>query len=126
VYWVPQDAVRRGVRRSLLEGRKDLPTREDVVGVRAGHPIFVSPQYTVDPLWTFYGQSPRFRRFTAETKRNYATDTALWLSALCSRGKTCLEASPKDLNDFEHWRLGGLPGHRLQGEAGLRRSQAGG
>ncbi|MDQ0595994.1 DNA-binding MarR family transcriptional regulator [Streptomyces canus] len=90
-----------------------------------GHPIFVSPRYTVDPLWTFYGQSPRFRRFTAETKGNYATDTPLWLSALCSREKTCLDASPKDLTDFEHWRLGGLPGHRLQGEAGLRRSQAG-
>jgi hypothetical protein len=34
VFWVPQDAVRSGVRRRLLAGWEDLRAREDDAGVR--------------------------------------------------------------------------------------------
>lgn len=50
VFWVPQDAVRAGVRRRVLAGWDDLPGREDAAGVQAGDPIFLSPDYGVDPL----------------------------------------------------------------------------
>src|ERR1035441_615533 len=87
VFWVPRDAVRGGVRRSLLGRWQDLPAREDAVGVRAGDAIFLSPDYRVDPLLSLYGQSNVFRAYTSETKRNYATDIALLLTFLWSRGR---------------------------------------
>jgi hypothetical protein len=87
VSWVPQDAVRTGVRKRVLNGWEDLPALEDEVGVRAGDPIFLSPDHRVDPLLSLYAQSTRFRRYTAETQRNYATDIALLLTFLWNRGK---------------------------------------
>ncbi|MCZ1018284.1 site-specific integrase [Streptomyces noursei] len=88
----------------MLAGWEDLPAREDEVGVQAGDPIFLSPDYQVDPLLGLYGQSRVFRKYTVETKRNYATDIPLLLTFLWSRGRTWTEATPKDLNDFENWR----------------------
>ncbi|MFF5846131.1 site-specific integrase [Streptomyces massasporeus] len=104
VFWVPRDAVRGGVQGRLLEGWDDLGGREDTVGVRAGDPIFLSPDYRVDSLLSLYGQSNKFRRYTTETRRNYATDIALLLTFLWSRGKAWTEAQPRDLEDYEHWR----------------------
>ena len=104
VFWVPQDAVRSGVRRRLLAGWEDLPAREDDAGVRAGDVIFLSPDHRVDPLLGLYGQSGRFRRYTAETRRNYATDIAVLLTFLWGRGKAWTEAVQRDLEDYEHWR----------------------
>ena len=104
VFWVPRDAVRTGVRKRVLEGWEDLPALEDDVGVRAGDPIFLSPDYRVDPLLSLYVQSGRFRRYTAETRRNYATDIALLLTFLWNRGKAWTDALERDLEDYEHWR----------------------
>ena len=88
VFWVPQDAVRAGVRKRVLAGWEDLRSREDACGVRAGDAIFLSPDHRVDPLLSQYVQSAVSRRYTAETRRNYATDIALlltFLRALCHR-----------------------------------------
>ncbi len=104
VFWVPQDEVRSGVRRRVLPGWEDLPARENQVGVRPGDPIFLAPDYTVDRVLGLYGQSTTFRRYTAETRRNYATDIALLLSFLSQRGRRWTEAVGRDLEDFEHWR----------------------
>ncbi|MEV0299178.1 site-specific integrase [Nocardia sp. NPDC050710] len=104
VFWVPQDEVRGGVRRRVLEGWEDLPARENQVGVRAGDPIFLAPDYTVDRVLGLYGQSTTFRRYTAETRRNYATDIALLLTFLSRRGVRWTDAVARDLEDFEHWR----------------------
>jgi hypothetical protein len=104
VFWVPQDAVRAGVRRRVLAGWDDLPGREDAAGARAGDPIFLSPDYGVDPLLGLYVQSATFRRYTAETKRNYATDIALLLTFLWGRGRAWTDAAERDLEDYEHWR----------------------
>lgn len=57
VFWVPQDEVRSAVRRRALAGWEDLPARENEVGIRAGDPIFLAPDYTVDPVLGLYGQS---------------------------------------------------------------------
>jgi hypothetical protein len=104
VFWVPQDAVRAGVRRRVLAGWDDLPRREDAAGVQAGDPIFLSPDYRVDPLLGLYVQSATFRKYTAETKRNYATDIALLLTFLWGRGRAWTDAAERDLEDYEHWR----------------------
>jgi site-specific recombinase XerD len=88
----------------LLAGWEDLPAREDQVGVRAGDPLFLSPDYRVDRLLSLYGQSTKFRRYTAETRRNYATDIGLFLTFLWGRGREWTEATPRDLEDYQHWR----------------------
>jgi hypothetical protein len=62
VFWVPKDAVRTGVRRRVLAGWEDLPTREDQAGIKAGDPIFLSPDHRVDPLLGLYVQSPALHR----------------------------------------------------------------
>lgn len=104
VFWVPRDAVRTGVRRRVLAGWEDLPEREDQAGVKAGDPVFLSPDYRVDPLLGLYAGSAAFRRYTAETRRNYATDIALLLTFLWERGKSWTDAAERDLEDYEHWR----------------------
>jgi site-specific recombinase XerD len=104
VFWVPRDAVRGGVRGPLLQGWEDLVARERRVGVQAGDPIFLSPDYRVDVLLISYGRSKGFRGYTAETRRNYATDIGLFLDFLWSRGRGWAEAAGRDLEDFEHWR----------------------
>jgi hypothetical protein len=58
----------------------------------------------VDPLLGLYAQSQVFRRYTAETRRNYATDIALLLTFLWARGKSWTDAVERDLEDYEHWR----------------------
>lgn len=104
VFWVPRDTTRFGVRRSVLEGWEDLTAREREAGVRAGDPIFLSPDYRVDPGLSAYGRSKGFRSCTRETRRNYATDICLLLNFLWSRGRGWTEARERDLEDFEHWR----------------------
>jgi site-specific recombinase XerD len=58
----------------------------------------------VDPVLALYGQSARFRRYTTETRRNYATDICLLLMFLDSRGREWTHAVARDLEDYEHWR----------------------
>ena len=93
VFWVPQDAVRTGVRARVLAGWEDLPTREEEAGVRAGDPILLSPDHRVDVLLTQYFQSSKFRRYRAETRRNYAQDIALLLTFLWDRGRAWVDAA---------------------------------
>jgi Phage integrase, N-terminal SAM-like domain len=104
VFWVPRDAVRTGIRRRVLAGWEDLPAREDAAGIRAGDPIFLSPDYRVDPLLCLYVQSAGFRKLTAETKRNYVTDIALLLTFLWKQGKAWTDATGRDLENYEDWR----------------------
>ena len=79
-------------------------SRDDAAGVQAGDPIFLSPDYGVDPLLGLYVQSATFRKYPAETKRNYATDIALLLTFLWGRGRAWTGAAERDLEDYEHWR----------------------
>lgn len=104
VYWIPRDSRRLGVARRLLPGWDDLAEREDRVGIQAGDPIFLSPEHRVDRLLSLYGQSGKFRGYTAETRRNYATDISLLLTFLWGRQTLWTAAVPRDLEDYEHWR----------------------
>lgn len=104
MFWVPQNAMRGGVRSALIKGWGDLAAREDEAGVRAGDAIFLSPDHEVDALLSLYGQSQIFRGYTDESQRNYATDITLLLTALWSRSRRWTDVSPKDLYDYEQWR----------------------
>jgi len=98
---MPHDAVWAGVRRRVLAGWDSLPRREDAAGVQAGDPIFLSPDYGVDPLLGLYVQSAMFRKYTAETKRNghrAAADVPM------GPGPAWTDAVERDLEDYEHWR----------------------
>ncbi|MCX5310388.1 integrase [Streptomyces sp. NBC_00154] len=88
----------------MLEGWADLPARETSAGVRAGDPIFLSPDYRVDRALSLYVQSSKFRKYEPETKRNYATDIVLLLMFLWDRGKSWPETTGRDLDDYEDWR----------------------
>jgi hypothetical protein len=92
VFWVPQEHAGSGVRRAVLDGWGDLQEREAAASIRAGDPVFLSPDHRVDPLLGVYARSRTFRRYTAETKRNYATDIALLLTFLWCRGRGWTEA----------------------------------
>lgn len=99
VFWVGEEWV----------ARSGAPAVEGAgVGLQVGDPVFVSPDYRVDPGLCRYGQSVSFRRYTVETKRNMATDLTLLLTFLWARGRHWTQALPKDLNDFEDWRLRSL------------------
>lgn len=104
VFWVPEAHDCTGVRPKLLAGWDDLGSREAASGIRPGDPIFLSPDYEVDPVLSLYVQSRAFRFYETETKRNYATDIALLLTFLWGRGKVWLRAEGRDLNDYEFWR----------------------
>lgn len=104
VFWVPSASVPRGVRPRLLAGWADLATREQSVGIRPGDPIFLSPDPRVDPQLSSYVQSIGFRRHTAETRRNYATDLRLFLTFLWGRKVNWQDATRKDVEDYEDWR----------------------
>jgi hypothetical protein len=107
VFWVPQGAGQGGLHAGLLEGWEDLAAREDQVGVLAGDPVFLSPDHRVDVHLAAYGRSTvrnGLRSFTAETKRNCATDIRLLLTFLWRRGRGWLETTTRDLEDLEHWR----------------------
>lgn len=96
--------MRGAVGNALLKGWSDLAGREDDAGIAAGDPVFLSPDHRVDPGLGAYGRSAPFRRYTTETKRNYATDIAVWLTFLWGRGLSWCQARARDLEDFEHWR----------------------
>jgi site-specific recombinase XerD len=104
VFWVPQGVARTGIGPRVLAGWENLPTREKEAGVRAGDPILLSPDHRVDALLSLYFQSSKFRRYRAETRRNYAQDIALLLTFLWGRGRAWTEAVERDLEDYEHWR----------------------
>ncbi|MFH9568935.1 site-specific integrase [Streptomyces sp. NPDC017454] len=58
----------------------------------------------MDELLCLYLRTRRFRRYTAETKRNYATDICLFLNFLWARGHVWTQAVAEDVDDYEDWR----------------------
>lgn len=104
LFWIPQDSNDKGVLKRLLADWDNLVERETQVGVRAGDPIFLSPDYRVDRLLSLYGQSLTFRRYTPRTRRNYATNICLLLTFLSRRDISWASAVAKDIEDYKHWR----------------------
>ncbi len=116
MFWVPQGVVQGRLRVGLLDGWEGWFARQADVGVCAGDPIFLGPDYRIDPVLGLYGQSGTFRGYTAETRRNYATDICLLLRFLSCRGKAWTDAVARDVEDFEHWRRFAVENpHRIGG-----------
>lgn len=103
VFWVRAAGPQAGSAelQTWLEG---LSERERESGVRPGDPVFLSPDYRVDPLLARYVRSRRFRSLAMSTRLNYATDIALFLTFLWGRGMGWRDALGRDLEDFEYWR----------------------
>ena len=106
VFWVPRDAVRTGVRRRAGAGGVGGPPGAGGHGGRAGgRSGFPVGRITGSTrCLSLYAQCGSFRRCTAETRRNYATDIRLLLAFLWGRGKSWADAVERDLEDYEHWR----------------------
>jgi integrase len=58
----------------------------------------------VDLRLTSYAQARGFRKYTAETRRNHATDLRVFLTFLSGRNVSWWEASRTDIEDYEDWR----------------------
>lgn len=104
LFWIPQDSNDKGALKRLLADWDNLVERERQVGVRAGDPIFLAPDYRVDRLLSLYGQSAAFRRYTPRTRRNYATDICQLLTFLSRHDTSWASAVTKDIEDYKHWR----------------------
>jgi hypothetical protein len=104
VFWVPDAATHSGAPSQVVDDWEGFARREESAGVRPGDPVFLSPEYRVDPLLTRYAQSRSFRRHTRETRRNYATDLRLFLTFLTGRSVSWSDAAAKDVEDYEDWR----------------------
>ncbi|MGW7292364.1 site-specific integrase [Streptomyces xiamenensis] len=74
------------------------------MGIKPGDPVLLAPDHRVDELLCLYFRTRRFRRYTAETKRNYATDICLFLNFLWARGYVWTQATAGDMDDYEDWR----------------------
>ncbi|MFE9367872.1 tyrosine-type recombinase/integrase [Streptomyces sp. NPDC006978] len=87
-----------------MEGWDDVAGAERRVGITPGDPILLAPDHRVDELLCLYFRTRRFRRYTAETKRNYTTDISLFLNFLWARGLVWTQAVADDVDDYEDWR----------------------
>jgi hypothetical protein len=102
-FWVPGKTA-AAVRGPRLEGWEELAGQEARASIRPGDPVSLAPDYRVYELPCVYFRSHRFRRYTAETKRNYVTDIRLFLDFLWGRGLVWTQALQDDLEDFADWR----------------------
>jgi site-specific recombinase XerD len=103
VVWVPDPGSWGPLSEDVL-GIRDLPEAVAGLGLQAGDPVFVAPDFTVDLDLLEFVRSNDFRWLERETKRNYATDIRLLLDFLWSRGVPWREASVRDVADFRAWR----------------------
>jgi hypothetical protein len=86
VEWVPDPGRWGPLPPDGVLGVRNLPTAVARIGLEPGDPVFVSPDFTVDPGLLDFVRSRDFRGLERETKRNYATDIRLLLTFLSSRG----------------------------------------
>jgi hypothetical protein len=76
VVWVPDPGGWGPLPADAL-GVRDLPRAVGGLGLQAGDPVFLAPDFTVDLDLLDFVRSNAFRWLERETKRNYATDIRL-------------------------------------------------
>jgi hypothetical protein len=104
VVWVPDSWRWGSLPPEGVLGVEDLPSAVAQFGLQTGDPVFVSPDFRVDPDLLDFVRSRDFRHLERETKRNYATDIRLLLMFLSSRGVGWRAATERDLGDYRVWR----------------------
>ena len=123
VVWVPDPGGWGSLPEDVL-GVRDLPGAVSGLGLHAGDPVFLAPDFTVDLALLEFVRSSDFRWLERETKRNYATDIRLLLDFLWSRKVPWREASVRDLADFRQWRCRAPENPRRVGGAKWNREAA--
>ncbi|KDN82806.1 site-specific integrase [Kitasatospora cheerisanensis] len=76
----------------------------DRIGLRPGDPVFLRPDFQVDPDLLKFVLSPAFRGLERSTRGDYATDIRLLLDWLWDRGVAWWQASEADLTAYREWR----------------------
>lgn len=94
------------------------------MGIHAGDPILLSPDYRIAGVLSRYLCRSSFARLAPETKRNYTDDYCLFFDFLWGRGKAWSDATSDDLWDFEDWRTRSLRNPRRIGGARWNRGLA--
>ncbi|MFH9944791.1 integrase [Streptomyces murinus] len=102
--WVPDPGRWGTLPPEGVLGVQDLPDAVARIGLQPGDPVFLDPNFEVDPDLLNYVLSSVFQSLKRESKRNYATDTRPLLTFLSSRGVSWRRATPQDLHDYRHWR----------------------
>lgn len=82
----------------------ELRRREQAAGIRQGSPFMTRPDGSVDPILTLYFNSLLFQQLAETSKVSYTADYRVFLNFLSQRGSSWLEATARDLEDFEDWR----------------------
>lgn len=88
----------------VLGSWADLVEREDALGIRAGDPFMVAPDYRVDARLTRFFCRSSFAHLSRSTKRSYLNDYRVFFNFLWPRGRNWDAATAEDLFDFEDWR----------------------
>ena len=104
VVWVPDLGGWGSLPAEGVSGVRDLARAVAGLGLQAGDPVFLSPDFAVDRGLLDFVRSKDFRGLERETKRNYATDIRLLLDFLWSREVSWRAASEHDLADYRAWR----------------------
>lgn len=85
-------------------GVRDLKAAVDRTGLRPGDPVFVRPDFRVDPDLLDFVLSQQFRKLERSTKVNYSTDIRLLLDWLWRRGLAWWQATEIDLDAYREFR----------------------
>lgn len=104
VVWVPDPEWWGPAPAANEFGVDDLASAIERIGLMPGDPVFIAPDFTVDPDLLSFVLSKHFRFLERESKRNYATDIRILLTYLSSRGIYWRRASEQDLLNYRTWR----------------------
>ncbi|PJT45777.1 integrase [Streptomyces albidoflavus] len=104
VVWVPDPGWWGSAPAAGEIGFEDLASEVEQIGLMPGDPVFVAPDFTIDPDLLDFVLSEHFRFLKRETKRNYGTDIRILLTYLSSRGIDWRQASQQDLLNYRSWR----------------------
>ncbi|MGW3935387.1 site-specific integrase [Streptomyces phaeochromogenes] len=85
-------------------GVLDLKSAVARVGLRPGDPVFLRPDFRVDPDLLNFVLSPEFRNLARSTREDYAKDIRLLLDWLWDRGLAWWQAGEMDLAAYREWR----------------------
>ncbi|WP_405469309.1 integrase [Streptomyces anulatus] len=85
-------------------GIQGLMSEVQRIGLRPGDPVFVRPDFQVDPDLLDFVLTGPFHKLSRESRRNYATDIRPLLDWLWLRGRAWWQATEEDLTAYGEFR----------------------
>lgn len=102
VHWVvPPGPIPSG---DGLWSLDQLRQREAAARISLGSPFMTSPTGEVDPVLSAYFNSGPFRRLAEASQKSYTDDYRTFFNFLWRRNQRWLDATVRDIEDFEDWR----------------------